>query len=99
MANCRCRSPRQEAPAVSAAAAENTAARAALEPMEEDVPMNRYINPRSLSCGECSCSGRDREDSRSMMEQLVELAAERNQLLVDLLGAVNALTAAILSRS
>lgn len=69
-------------------------------PMErEDMPMNRYINPIPLSqaaaaCCACPCpSGVE----RALLEQLVELAASQNQLLVDLLGAVNALTAATLT--
>lgn len=33
-----------------------------------------------------------------LLEQLVELSVSQNQLLVDLLGAVNALTAALLAK-
>lgn len=70
-------------------------------PMEAaDEPMNRYINAAALT----SCAvTRNCEDlclaqqNRVLLEQLVELSASQNQLLVDLLGAVNALTAAILT--
>lgn len=70
-------------------------------PMErEDMPMNRYINPIPLAqagaaaCRPCPCPP---GAERALLEQLVELSASRNQLLVDLLGAVNALTAATLT--
>lgn len=62
-------------------------------------PMTRYISP----CPPSSCAVRKCEDtccareSRMLLEQLVELTNSQNQLLVDLLGGVNALTAALLT--
>lgn len=63
----------------------------------ENMPMNRWRNPISAceceeeeSCSQCECA---RE-----LEQIIHLLTCQNQLLVDLLGAVNSLTAACLSR-
>lgn len=61
----------------------------------EHMPMNRYANPiPTCDCGEerhssCSCA---RE-----LEQILAALACQNQLLVDLLGAVNGLAATLLS--
>ncbi len=63
----------------------------------ENMPMNRYINPNALiTRTPGGCCGRGEE--QALLEQLVELSVNQNQLLVDLLGAVNALTAALLAR-
>lgn len=78
----------------------NPAGAAAVDaPMEpEDVPMKRYIRPNTVSaCVESPCLSRDEAELRSILEQLTELACARNQLLTDLLAAVNGLTAALLA--
>ena len=102
MANCR-RASRQRDPAAMAAAIREATleVRSSMETMEEDVPMRRYISPNAVpgtaGCGICApCQG---EETQSLLEQLVELSCAQNQLLCDLLGAVNALTAAMLSTS
>lgn len=60
----------------------------------EDVPMTRYSNPIPVcedmeegAC--CSC--------RRELERILEALSCQNQILVDLLGAVNCLTAALLA--
>ena len=63
----------------------------------ENMPMNRYINPNTMiTRTPGGCCGRVEE--QALLEQLVELSVSQNQLLVDLLGAVNALTAALLAK-
>lgn len=63
----------------------------------ENMPMNRYINPNTMiTRTPGGCCGRGEE--QVLLEQLVELSVSQNQLLVDLLGAVNALTAALLAK-
>ena len=73
--------------------------RTSLEAMEEDIPMNRYISPNAVpgTAVQGPWAGCQGQESRAMLEQLVELTCAQNQLLCDLLGAVNALTAAMLS--
>ncbi len=68
--------------------------------MESCQPMNHYIGPsspfllagvsRAEPCSYCC-------QSQLLLEQLVALSVQQNQLLVDLLGAVNSLTAALLT--
>lgn len=67
--------------------------------MEADAPMNRYLGPGVLR-SPCPPPHRDGlcEAERALLEQMVELSSAQNQLLVDLLGAVNSLTAALLSQ-
>lgn len=68
-------------------------------PMEKPEPMNRYINSAALvsqSGSECTRPP-SFEQNQVLLEQLVEHSLQHNQLLIDLLGAVNALTAAILT--
>lgn len=61
----------------------------------EDMPMRRYTNPLP-TCEEkkppslCHC--------REELEQITALLICQNQILTDLLGAVNGLTAALLAR-
>lgn len=75
--------------------------RAALQsaPMEKAEPMNRYISSASLTVSPVSscCDPCLSRQSQVLLEQLVELSVQQNQLLIDLLGAVNSLTAALLS--
>ena len=90
MAECRCR------------ARQGGQGRSAARPVSswedlEKMPMNRYINPNTVFVrpqGSC----RDGEAERALLEQLVEQSVRQNQSLVDLLGAVNALTAALLAK-
>ena len=88
MAEQRCR--RRPAPAQPAAQPIH---------METAEPMNRYINSYTLSphpgsaCPSTSCS----RQNQILLEQLVELSVRQNQLLIDVLGAVNSLTAALLT--
>ena len=62
------------------------------EPME-DIPMNRYTNPIPTCCANRSGPCRYRQEE---MDQILTALACQNQILTDLLGAVNGLTAAIL---
>ena len=90
MAECRCRAQRG-GPGRSAARPGST------QETLKDMPMNRYINPNTVFVrpqGNC----RDGEAERALLEQLVEQSVRQNQSLVDLLGAVNALTAAVLAK-
>ena len=57
-------------------------------PRRSAVPV--FVRPQ----GSC----RDGEAERALLEQLVEQSVRQNQSLVDLLGAVNALTAALLAK-
>lgn len=61
----------------------------------EDVPMNRYTNPIPACCpNRCEpCRLRQEET-----DHILTALACQNQILTDLLGAVNGLTAAILCR-
>lgn len=63
----------------------------------ENMPMNRYINPNTMIT-RTPGGGCGRGEEQALLEQLVELSVSQNQLLVDLLGAVNALTAALLAK-
>ena len=94
MAEHRCRQ-RRPVRADTSALTQNTA------PMEAaDEPMNRYISAAALSsCAvTCCCEDACREQqSRILLERLVELSTQQNQILLDLLGAVNSLTAALLT--
>lgn len=100
MANCN-RQKRQrgaaeetEARLRSAVQALSEAAEAAC-PMEEEVPMSRYSNPLPVCCAPGrSCGAREQT---ALLEQLLEQTCRQNQILLDLLGAVNSLTAAALS--
>ena len=60
------------------------------EEFVEDMPMCRYSNPIPIcTCGGEGCCGQD--------GPLLAALEHQNQLLTDLLGAVNCLTAALLS--
>ena len=90
MAECRCRAQRG---GQGRAAARPGSVRESLEKL----PMDRYINPNTVFVRpQWSC--RDGEAERALLEQLVEQSVRQNQSLVDLLGAVNALTAALLAK-
>lgn len=67
-----------------------------LEPQEE--PMHRYIHsiPRPVFGGIASSNSSHTPGPE--LTQILEHLQEQNQLLVDLLGAVNSLTAALLCR-
>lgn len=76
----------------------------------EDMPMKRYANPIPASHSlllegeaagkqDLSANSAGRERCDGALEQIAALLTCQNQLLVDILGAVNALTAAYLSRT
>lgn len=66
-------------------------------PLEaEEEPMNRYIHVITRQAERCSCSCPASAEDTALLERMLETLTEQNQLLVDLLGAVNALTAATL---
>lgn len=87
----KCRNPMnggKSRPVGGAEEAERTA------PMEEDVPMNRYV----CSLPVCPAPSRDRTERSALLEQLLEQVCRQNQILLDLLSAVNGLTGALLAR-
>ena len=64
----------------------------------EDMPMRRYVNPVSIS--ECGCEGgcnSTRCDCKDELDEILAALCCQNQLLTDLLGALNSLTATLLS--
>lgn len=61
----------------------------------EDIPMNRYANPIPAFCPKQSEQCRIRQEE---MDHILTALACQNQILIDLLGAVNSLTAALLYR-
>ena len=70
-----------------------SATQATVEPQEE--PMRRYPHPiPPAACAATSCC-RDSVELTPILEQL----QYQSQLLVDILGAVNALTAAVLCQN
>jgi hypothetical protein len=58
----------------------------------EQEPMRRYIHPIP-----CRAAAAFPADAQACLEQITQLLTTQNQLLIDLLGAVNSLTAASLS--
>ena len=62
-----------------------------LEPPCEEEAMKRYIHPIPCCCPPCQ-SGCETD-----LDGVLEALARQNQLLLDILGAVNALSAAVLS--
>lgn len=81
------------------AAARQELLAAALAAGEE--PMHRYPHPipQSLPIPEETGARSAREDAQAAMTQVLEQLSCQSQLLVDLLGAVNSLTAALLARN
>lgn len=65
-------------------------------PLEEEEPMNRYIHTIPSPAARCGTQTGCREVQASL-ERVLEGMAYQNQILADLLGAVNSLTAALLS--
>lgn len=63
----------------------------------EDVPMCRYANPIPLCDGNCKREQSRSCDTQCQLDQVLLALNCQNQLLVDILGAVNGLTAAILA--
>lgn len=61
------------------------------ETAAEEEPMRRYPHP----IPSCSCQSAAAGDSSAVLSELSERLACQNQLLVDLLESVNALTAAL----
>ena len=73
-----------------------SAAKESIEEFTEDMPMHRYTHPIPIC--ECGCgSGAGSCECREELEQLLAAVSCQNQLLVDLLAAVNSLTAALLT--
>ena len=64
---------------------------------EEDVPMRRYIGTDLSSLGTDSCLYRQARERTVLLERLLEQTSRQNQTLLELLGAANALTAALLA--
>ena len=64
--------------------------------LSEDMPMVRYTNPIPTCAGRCGLTAAS-GDYRTELEQILSTIAYQNQLLLDLLGAVNSLTATLLS--
>ena len=62
-----------------------------LEPSQEEMAMKRYIHPIP-----CCCPPHVPEYGAGL-DEVLEALARQNQLLLDILGAVNALSAAVLS--
>lgn len=60
----------------------------------EEEPMRRYPHPIPMCC---DSSPAPTEECSPCMNRVLEQLSCQNQLLMDLLGAVNALTAALLS--
>lgn len=69
---------------------------AADELTAEEEPMRRYPHPIPMSCD--SSTPVPTEDCSPSMNRVLEQLSCQSQLLVDLLGAVNSLTAALLTR-
>lgn len=65
------------------------------EEQMEEIPMNRYANPIPTCCPKQSGPCRIRQEE---MDHILTALACQNQILIDLLGAVNGLTAALLYR-
>ena len=85
--------PKRDVQAERAALLDSARVLAAAEKLTEE-PMRRWSHHIPLTCPR-DC--RDREDSQTLTAILEQLQCQ-NQLLVDLLEAVNALTAATLAR-
>ncbi len=64
-----------------------------VEAAMEDEPMRHWPHPITTPTA-CGCEAKPSGD----LGQVLELLSTQNQLLVDLLGAVNSLTAALLCR-
>ncbi|WP_191399570.1 hypothetical protein [Flavonifractor sp. An306] len=62
-----------------------------LEPSQEEMAMKRYIHPIPCCCPPCP------PGCETDLDGVLEALARQNQLLLDILGAVNALSAAVLS--
>lgn len=94
------RSAAQAHAKVTAARQELLSASAAASTVEE--PMHRYshsIPPVAQSVEPTAPACSQGEDTSAAMTQVLEQLACQSQLLVDLLGAVNSLTAALLCQN
>lgn len=67
---------------------------AAADLAAEEEPMRRYPHPIPM----CAATAQSQEDCSPYMNRVLEQLSCQSQLLVDLLGAVNSLTAALLAR-
>lgn len=87
----KCGHNREESLRRARRAAEELAQQMELEPSRDEVAMKRYIHPIPCCCPPCPAEcGTD-------LDGVLEALARQNQLLLDILGAVNALSAAVLS--
>lgn len=90
--NCSARDPaRIQAEATAAALIAQGSRLSARSPQAEE-PMNRYIHPIPAPRSQNSCPV-----DPAVGERILETLCYQNQLLLDLLSAVNALTAATLN--
>lgn len=71
--------------------AEELARQLELEPAQDEISMKRYIHPIPCCCPPCPTG------CEADLDGVLEALARQNQLLLDILGAVNALNAAVLS--
>lgn len=62
-----------------------------LEPCQDEVAMKRYIHPIPYCCPPCPTG------CEPDLDGVLEALAHQNQLLLDILSSVNALSAAVLS--
>ena len=74
----------------------NREAAASSADLEQEEPMKRYSHPIPLSANSCEQEP-GWSDVQAALDRILENMANQNQILVDLLGAVNSLTAAVLS--
>ena len=63
---------------------------------DDEEPINRYIHVFTRSSPQQGCPCRPDPADTALLERAVEALAQQNQLLIDLLAAVNSLTAATL---
>lgn len=64
------------------------------EDVMEKIPMNRYTNPIPICCRKQSDRCLAQQEG---FDHILTALACQNQILIDLLGAVNSLSAALLS--
>ncbi len=65
--------------------------------MEAEEPMNRYIYPLPVCDAPAACPAVPCGCEQETLERILEVLSGQNQLLVDILGAINSLTAAMLA--
>lgn len=63
------------------------------EDLMEDIPMNRYANPIPVCCPRKTGGCQAQQEG---IDHILTALAWQNQILIDLLGAINSLTAVLL---